>query len=71
MSKEERIARVEHQREEMRLMMFEVEEKNALAMINNFAVRMRDSNQIVRVQRKERDKMYDGLVQAIKDEVGD
>lgn len=71
MTRDEKIAAIEKQREETRAMMFEVEEKNALAMINKFAARVRESNEIVKAQRREREKMYDSMIQAVRDEVDD
>jgi hypothetical protein len=67
-TKEERIAAVNHRRLEVREQMFELEENDALAMIERFTREVKKSNLIVKRQRAEREKMFDRAITQIESE---
>ena len=68
MTKAERIAEVNKRRIEVRELMFITEEKDALRAVERFSQEMKKSNEIVKGQRAEREKMFDKMVESIQNE---
>jgi len=62
----EQISAIEVKRIEVRERMFLVEEAQVIRMIEKFTADIKFNTKIVSVQRKEREKMFDEMIEAIK-----